>query len=623
MAGSTIGVVQVVLSARDDSLAREFRKATKQIESFKGAAETAFKVVMGTEMTRKAINGMGQLVDYMTLTTAEAKKLGLVLSEDTRQRLTIAEDAFTQMGRSINGIRLVIADGAAPSLTAFARLIADATNTSENMRSTVSDLDHAIENVSVVIISLAQGISGLFLLIAVPIQAVAVAVSGLMESLIEVGYWIDGIGNSAEQSFRATKNTAAGLESSIEALQGVFSGSWSDKFRAEMSNVRSEIAQTAKVGTTAVEQLAAERASEERQRLAEVNRAKYFAQLDQDLDIAAAKEARRIADGTQKYALAAEEREAIWRKEQLDRKIALDLDPKARAEFVGNAASDPRVKYELDVMAAIKDGKAMAEAVELAKQSESRDYAVHMPGDDVRVLYESEVQRLINETQRQAAMVQRQNEMNRQQAYLQTTAQFFGDIQTITEDGAKKNAGAFLVNRAAAMAQAEIMAWLAYANILGQSTMYGGPLALPFAQAMATTALVAGHVAVASIASQTIQGSRANGGGVSRGGLYQVNERGPEMLTIGDKSFLMMGNRDGSVTPNSGRGGAAGVTVNIHNAPGTTATVQQGGTPEAPRLDIIIERVDQAIASGIRSGSGSTARAIQSTYGVNRARGAT
>lgn len=623
MSGSTIGVVQVVLSARDDSLAREFRKATKQIESFKGAAETAFKVVMGTELTRKIIRGLGDVVDYMTLTTAEAKKLGLVLSEDTRQRLTIAEDAFTQMGRSINGIRLVIADAAAPSLIAFARLITDATSTSENMRSTVAELDHAIENVAVVVISLAQGISGLFLLIAVPVQAVAVAVSALIESLIELGYWIDGIGNSADQAFKATKNTVAGLESSVSALQNVFSGSWSDKFRAEMAKVRNEIAETAQAGTTASERLAQERASEERLRLAAVARDKYFAQLDQDLAVADAKEARRVADATQKYALAAEEREAIWRKEQLDRKIALELDPKVRADFVGNAANDPRVKYEQDVAAAIQDGKSMAAAVELAKQAEARDYAVRMPGEDVRVLYESEVQRLISETQRQAAVVQRQNEMNRQQAYLQATAQFFGDIQTITEDGAKKNAGAFLVNRAAAMAQAEVMAWLAYANILGQSTMYGGPLALPFAQAMATTALVAGHVAVANIAAQTIQGSRANGGSVSRGGLYQVNERGPEMLTIGDKSFLMMGNRDGSVTPNTGRGPAAGVTVNIYNAPGTTATVQQGGTPEAPRLDIIIERVDQAIASGIRSGSGSTARAIQSTYGVNRARGAT
>jgi hypothetical protein len=49
-----------------------------------------------------------------------------------------------------------------------------------------------------------------------------------------------------------------------------------------------------------------------------------------------------------------------------------------------------------------------------------------------------------------------------------------------------------------------------------------------------------------------LTGTAALGGSVRGGGLYQVNERGPEMLTVGNRSYLMMGGRDGYVTPNSG-----------------------------------------------------------------------
>lgn len=46
-------------------------------------------------------------------------------------------------------------------------------------------------------------------------------------------------------------------------------------------------------------------------------------------------------------------------------------------------------------------------------------------------------------------------------------------------------------------------------------------------------------------------GARASGGPVSAGGLYKVNENGPEILNVGGDQFLMMGNQSGSVTPNS------------------------------------------------------------------------
>ena len=49
----------------------------------------------------------------------------------------------------------------------------------------------------------------------------------------------------------------------------------------------------------------------------------------------------------------------------------------------------------------------------------------------------------------------------------------------------------------------------------------------------------------------SLSGARAIGGPVSAGGLYQVNERGPELLQIAGREYLMMGNQGGTVKPNA------------------------------------------------------------------------
>jgi lambda family phage tail tape measure protein len=50
-------------------------------------------------------------------------------------------------------------------------------------------------------------------------------------------------------------------------------------------------------------------------------------------------------------------------------------------------------------------------------------------------------------------------------------------------------------------------------------------------------------------------GGRAAGGPVQAGRLYEVNEKGPELLNVAGKQYLMMGDKGGSVTPNSAGGG--------------------------------------------------------------------
>ena len=62
------------------------------------------------------------------------------------------------------------------------------------------------------------------------------------------------------------------------------------------------------------------------------------------------------------------------------------------------------------------------------------------------------------------------------------------------------------------------------------------------------------------IISSLISGTRAIGGPVSAGNAYQVNENGPELLSLQGRQILLMGNQHGMVRPVQG-GGGGGVTI--------------------------------------------------------------
>jgi hypothetical protein len=80
-------------------------------------------------------------------------------------------------------------------------------------------------------------------------------------------------------------------------------------------------------------------------------------------------------------------------------------------------------------------------------------------------------------------------------------------------------------------------------------------------------------------------GTRATGGSVSAGSVYQVNEKGPELLNVAGRQYLMMGNQGGSVTPNSqiGGGNTVHLTVNQQFAPGTTRATTLQAAADASR----------------------------------------
>jgi hypothetical protein len=57
-------------------------------------------------------------------------------------------------------------------------------------------------------------------------------------------------------------------------------------------------------------------------------------------------------------------------------------------------------------------------------------------------------------------------------------------------------------------------------------------------------------------------GGRANGGPVEPGSIYEVNERGPELLYTGGKQYLMMGETPGFVSPIQSSQAVNGSTTN-------------------------------------------------------------
>lgn len=69
-------------------------------------------------------------------------------------------------------------------------------------------------------------------------------------------------------------------------------------------------------------------------------------------------------------------------------------------------------------------------------------------------------------------------------------------------------------------------------------------------------------------------GGKATGGDTMPGKFYRVNENGTEMLSIGNKDYLMMGNSGGRVTA-AGRGGGGGGTFNFMLAAPTSQSTQE------------------------------------------------
>jgi hypothetical protein len=111
--------------------------------------------------------------------------------------------------------------------------------------------------------------------------------------------------------------------------------------------------------------------------------------------------------------------------------------------------------------------------------------------------------------------------------------------------------------------------------------------------AAATTGTAAMTTAYATGNSLAIAGGRLHGGPVAAGSNYEVTENGkPEMLTVGNKSILMMGNQSGKVTSNAdltSGGGMGGTVVNIYNNSSNSEATATSRTQDGKEIiDVVV-----------------------------------
>ncbi len=123
-------------------------------------------------------------------------------------------------------------------------------------------------------------------------------------------------------------------------------------------------------------------------------------------------------------------------------------------------------------------------------------------------------------------------------------------------------------------------------------------------------------------------GKRENGGDVSAGRMYEVNERGePELLKVGNKQMLMMAGQSGTVTPlGDGRMNVANVPA--PSSPNVELNVRIIGAPSEPTVqrsrnasggldvEVIFKQFDNRFAEGISGGSSSSYRAFKNRFGL-------
>ena len=178
----------------------------------------------------------------------------------------------------------------------------------------------------------------------------------------------------------------------------------------------------------------------------------------------------------------------------------------------------------------------------------------------------------------------------------------------------------FEIKKAMALSTALIEAPKAILSSFTFGSELGGPI---LGAAFAGIAAAATAVQVSAISSSQFRSGKATGGNVFSGGMYKVNENGPEMLSVGGEDFLMMGNKSGTVTSNDAlKGGKGKVTVNVYPQAGETANVQSRTTQDGESIDIFIEKITDTMANKISEGGNSLSDAIEQQFGLNRATGA-
>ena len=195
-----------------------------------------------------------------------------------------------------------------------------------------------------------------------------------------------------------------------------------------------------------------------------------------------------------------------------------------------------------------------------------------------------------------------QIEQSRRQLALASAGQMFGSMAEISKTFAGEQSGLYKVmfatSKAFAIAESSVKLWQAIAN---------ASVSAPFPANLANMATVG--TAVAGLVSNIMSV------GMAHDGIDKVPKTGTWLLEKGERvttaetsakldrmlNNIQRGLTGGSAGGNIGNHDSKPMNVNVYEAAGTSATVQQstGGS-----LDVVIERVEQAVSDRIGRGTG-------------------
>lgn len=283
----------------------------------------------------------------------------------------------------------------------------------------------------------------------------------------------------------------------------------------------------------------------------------------------------------------AKEKERVFsenaRKDK-ERKDKLASDAKLKSEL--NVVSDT-IGFDVD-----RAKREFEEREALIREAEQANLQLTQSFAELRKANARTLQEELTAIEKSGAEQRDQILTDEQSRTLGATGQFFGNLAAIAQAGGKDQ---FQAYKNLASAQAGISTALAVLSVLGD------PLIPTLAKPAFATAIGAlGAVQIAQIQSQDYQ-PRALGGQMKAGGSFLVGERGPELVT--------MGNRNANITPNNQLGSGA-EPIQLTNVFQISTGVAETAQAEILRAVPFLEKLAvNAVNSAARKG-GATSRIV-------------
>ena len=228
---------------------------------------------------------------------------------------------------------------------------------------------------------------------------------------------------------------------------------------------------------------------------------------------------------------------------------------------------------------------------EVIQKANDQGLAIGEDYDNLRLQNAKNLQEELTRIEEDGAKQRGQFLTTEQAGTLGQTGQFFGNLANIAKAGGKDQ---FDNYKNLASAQAAISAALAINGILGQTGTLG-PAAIPLAASVGALAAVQ----IAQIQSQEYQ-PRVLGGQMKAGGSFLVGERGPELVT--------MGNRNANITPNNQLGSSE--AVQMTNVFQISTGVAETAKAEILKFVPLFEKIAVSAVNKSARAGGSTSRIV-------------